>query len=48
VNQGEEEKVTHEQEEEGPTHHSEVIKKAMIASISGVPMFNTFRMKGFM
>jgi len=32
--------------EEGPAHHAAGIKKATIASISGVPKFNTFRMKG--
>jgi hypothetical protein len=31
---------------EVPTPHEEGLKKVTIASMSGVPKFNTFRMKG--
>jgi hypothetical protein len=46
MHQEEEENISHAQEEDGPMHHSAGIKKATIASISGVPMFNTFWIKG--
>ena len=46
MHQEEEEKISPVQEEDGLVHHSAGIKKATIASISGVPRFNTFQIKG--
>jgi hypothetical protein len=42
----EEEQALHAQGDEMPSHHEEGLKKVTIASMSGVPKFNTFRMKG--
>jgi hypothetical protein len=41
-----EEEPTHGEEEEEPMCNQAGIKKVVIASISGVPKFNTFRMRG--
>jgi hypothetical protein len=41
-----EEEHTHEEEEEETMHKHAGIKKVVIASISGVPKFSTFRMRG--
>jgi hypothetical protein len=46
MNQREDEQVLHAQGEEVPPHHDAGIKKVTLASISIVPKFNTFRMKG--
>jgi hypothetical protein len=48
MNQREDEWVLHEQGEEVPPHHDAGVKKVPLASISGVPTFNTFQMKGFL
>jgi hypothetical protein len=46
TNQREDERVLHAQGEEVPPHHNARIKNVTLASINGVPKFNTFRMKG--
>jgi hypothetical protein len=40
------EEPTHGEEEEESMHKKEWTNKVVIASINGVPKFNTFRMKG--
>jgi len=42
----EEEESLHAPGDEVPLHHDAGLKKVIIASMSGVPKFNTFRMKG--
>jgi hypothetical protein len=42
----EEEQALHAQGDEVPLHHDAELKKVTIASMSGVPKFNTFQMKG--